>query len=150
MKKYWSFTFVLCFMLAMCVGVFAEAVARETVYADILASEMEAIAPAVAEDGRIKVCYDDQPQGSGGVKITFTSPIDGYKKIKISYDHAHMTGAPVKMCYYVNASDTSLEGTYLEAHNIANGVWGRYTQTTTYIPVQKGTNTFRLASVYHS
>ena len=141
---------IICLMLMTCIGAFAERVPQETVYVDVLASEMEAIAPAIAENGRIEVCYRDQPQGSGGAKLTFESPIDGFKKIKISYDHAHMTGAPVKMRYYLNAADTSFEGTYLEAHNIANGIWGRYTQTTTYIPVKKGTNTFRLASVQDS
>ena len=141
MKKWLLLTWL--FLLAA----FVPAYAGEIPVHEVKVPELEAVAPAVIENETVCVKYEGGEKGQGGAKITFASDKDGYKKIIISYDHAHMTGHDVKMRYYINQPDDTLEGGVdFEAVNIANGRWGRFEEMHMAVPVKKGTNTFRLAS----
>ena len=145
MKKCFLLTWL--FVLAALVPAYA----GEIPVHEVKLPEMKAVAPAVIENETVCVKYEGGEKGQGGAKITFTSKEDGYKKIIISYDHAHMTGHDVKMRYYMNLPDDALEGgVNFEATNIANGRWGRFTDTHIAVPVKKGVNTFRLASNQNS
>jgi len=111
----------------------------------------QVISPVFMKDGVVYIQYNDAEKGAGGVKITFEAEQNGFKKVNVHYDHHHKTGMPVKAMVFINMADSETEGGLsCEWHNNANGNRGRYQTATMSVPVIKGTNTLRIASVQNA